>query len=143
MPDRGLNLLALYERMKALQAITRRAEFDPLIVGFKRAHRIVEKEQWEVEEINPALLEHESEQKLYAMLDAVRLQIPFLIEQGDYAGALAHLVALKPSIDAFFNGVLVNAENPGIRANRLSLLRMIDRLFLSFADLSEIQVPGN
>lgn len=143
MQDRGLNLLALYERMKALQAITRRAEFDPLIVGFKRAHRIVEKEQWEVEEINPALLEHESEQKLYAMLDAVRLQIPFLIEQGDYAAALGHLVALKPSIDAFFNGVLVNAENPGIRANRLSLLRMIDRLFLSFADLSEIQVPGN
>lgn len=139
----ALNLLALYERMKALQSITRRAEFDPLIVGFKRAHRIVDKEQWEQEEINPALLEHEAEKKLLTMLEAVRLQVPFLIEQGEYTEALSHLVTLKPAIDAFFDGVMVNAEDPGIRANRLSLLRMVDRLFLSFADLSEIQVPGN
>lgn len=137
-----LNLLTLYDKMKALQAITGRPEFDPLIIGFKRAHRIVEKEKWEAEEINPSLFQHQSETDLYKALEEARLHVPFTIEKGNYDTALEGLVRLKPAIDAFFNGVMVNADDQGIRANRLSLLRMIDRLFLSFADLSEILVPG-
>lgn len=137
-----LNLLTLYDKMKALQAITGRPEFNPLIVGFKRAHRIVEKERWETEEIDPALFQHQSETDLDKALEEARLQVPFSIAQGDYATALDGLVRLKPAIDAFFAGVMVNAEEPAIRANRLSLLYLVDRLFLSFADLSEILVPG-
>ena len=137
-----LNLLTLYDKMNALQTITGRPEFEPLTIGFKRAHRIVEKEKWEAEEINPSLFQHQSETELYKALEEARLQVPFSITQGDYATALDGLVRLKPAIDAFFAGVMVNADDQGIRANRLSLLRMIDRVFLSFADLSEILVPG-
>ncbi|MBM4134151.1 MAG: glycine--tRNA ligase subunit beta [Nitrospira sp.] len=141
-PRSQLNLLTLYDKMNALQAITARPEFNPLTIGFKRAHRIVEKEKWEAEEINPSLFQHQSETELYKALEEARLQVPFSITQGDYTRALDGLVLLKPAIDAFFAGVMVNADDQGIRANRLSLLRMIDRLFLSFADLSEILVPG-
>ncbi|MBM4124078.1 MAG: glycine--tRNA ligase subunit beta [Nitrospira sp.] len=141
-PGSRWNLLALYAKMKALQTITTRAEFDPLIIGFKRAHRIVEKEQWAQEDIEPTRFQHPSEVELYKALDAARLQTPFAIEQGDYAKALDSLVALKPAIDGFFEGVMVNAEDEALRANRLSLLYAVDRLFLTFGDFSQIVVQG-
>lgn len=141
-PRPQLNLLTLYDKMKALQAITARPEFAPLIVGFKRAHRIVEKENWQLDEVNPALFQHPSEVELHKALEEARLQVPFAIEQGNFEAALEGLVRLKPPIDAFFAGVMVNTDDQGIRANRLSLLCLTDRLFLSFADLSEILVPG-
>lgn len=138
----SLNLLTLYDKMKALQAITGRPEFDPLIIGFKRAHRIVEKENWEREEVEPTLFQHPAEAELHKMLEAARLQVPYSIEQGDYAKALDGLVQMKPGIDAFFEGVMVNAEDQALRANRLSLLVSVDRLFMSFADFSQIVVQG-
>ena len=47
---------------------------------------------------------------------------------------------MKPAIDAFFDGVMVNAEDPALRANRLSLLDAVDDLFMSIADFSQILV---
>ena len=44
--DEAIDLVDLVQKMKALEAVTKKPEFDPLIVGFKRAHRLVEKEQW-------------------------------------------------------------------------------------------------
>ena len=61
----------------------------------------------------------------------------------DYSKALQALIELKSPIDAFFDGVLVNAPEPDIRANRLSLLRKIDKLFLGIGDLSQIQVQSS
>jgi glycyl-tRNA synthetase beta chain len=61
---------------------------------------------------------------------------------GDYAGALDRLVRLKGPIDEFFNAVMVNTEDPAIRSNRLSLLKEVDDLFMSFADFSQIMVQG-
>jgi len=49
---------------------------------------------------------------------------------------------MRPAIDGFFEGVMVNADDPALRANRLSLLYAIDQLFLSFADFSQIVVQG-
>jgi glycyl-tRNA synthetase beta chain len=136
------NLLDLYERMKALQAMSRRKEFDPLMVGFKRAHRLVEKENWTEEDVNPSLFQHQAETDLHKALEAARLEVPFAIEQGNHAKALDGLVHLKPAIDAFFAGVMVNTEDPGLRKNRLSLLYAVDRLFMRFADFSQIVVQG-
>ncbi|MBI3603645.1 MAG: glycine--tRNA ligase subunit beta [Nitrospirae bacterium] len=141
-PPSQLNLLTLYAKMKALQAITTRPEFDPLIIGFKRAHRIVEKEHWTRDDVEPTLFQHPSEMELYKVLDAARLQTPFAIEQGNYAKALDSLVALKPAIDGFFDGVMVNADDEALRKNRLSLLHAVDRLFMAFGDFSQIVVQG-
>jgi glycyl-tRNA synthetase beta chain len=60
-----------------------------------------------------------------------------------YEQALNALVRIKPSIDAFFAAVMVNAEDKGLRNNRLSLLKEVDDLFMSFADFSRIVVQGS
>jgi glycyl-tRNA synthetase beta chain len=132
----------LLERMEALQAVTTRTEFDPLMVGFKRAHRLVEKERWTKEDVNHTLFEHAAESDLAAMLAEAKARLPGFMAESEYGKALNTLVQMKPTIDGFFNGVLVNAENERLRANRLSLLCAVDRLFLSFADFSHISVQG-
>jgi glycyl-tRNA synthetase beta chain len=139
---RASDLVDLLARMKAMQAITGRPEFDPLMVGFKRAHRLVEKEGWNREEIDPRLFEHATERDLHRVLQEARASVPAAIEQGEYEKALDVLVAMKPAIDGFFVGVLVNADDAELRANRLSLLCAVDRLFMSFADFSQIVVQG-
>ncbi|MBI4400762.1 MAG: glycine--tRNA ligase subunit beta [Nitrospirae bacterium] len=142
--DEGIyDLIDLLSRMKALQAITTRPEFDPLMIGFKRAHRLVEKESWAREDIEGALFQHASEKELHRALHEARQRVPAAIARGDYAKALDALVQLKPAIDEFFVGVMVNADDPALRANRLSLLYAVDRLFLSYADFSQIVVAGD
>lgn len=142
-PSSGLfDMVDLLSRMKALQAITVGPEFDPLMVGFKRAHRLVEKERWVREEIDPGLFQHPTEGELHQVLHEARQSVPASLAQGDYARALDALVRMKPAIDEFFVGVMVNTEDQNLRANRLSLLYAIDQLFLSFADFSQIVVQG-
>jgi glycyl-tRNA synthetase beta chain len=136
------HLVDLLARMRAVQAVTTGTEFDPLMVGFKRAHRLVEKEKWTKEDVDPALFQHAAESELSKMLlEAKTLLLRFLAE-GDYDKALNTLVQMKPVIDNFFNGVLVNAEDEQLRANRLSLLCAVDRLFSCVADFSQISVQG-
>ncbi|OLD39172.1 MAG: glycine--tRNA ligase subunit beta, partial [Nitrospirae bacterium 13_1_40CM_2_62_10] len=136
------DLVDVVSRMKALQSITARPEFDPLMVGFKRAHRLVEKEQWTGEEIHTALFQHPTEAELHKVVNEARQLVQVSIKGGDYAKAMDALVRMKPAIDGFFEGVMVNADDPALRANRLSLLYAIDQLFLSFADFSQIVVQG-
>lgn len=137
------DLLELRKRMLALHEIARSQDFDPLIVGFKRAHRIVEKEHWTREEVQTDLFQHAAEGELHkAWLQAKEI-VPPAIGRGDEGRALAALVAMKPAIDAFFAGVMVNTDDPSRRANRLSLLTAVDRLFLAVADFSLISVQGS
>ena len=66
----------------------------------------------------------------------------FALSMGDYHEALNSLVGLRPIIDAFFEAVMVNAEDTTIRGNRLTLLKEVDELFMKFADFSQIVVQG-
>ena len=134
--------LDLLSRMQALQAITTRQEFDPLIVGFKRAHRLIEKEQWERRKIDVSLFKHPAEHELYKALVESRNESLTQLAKGDYRAMLDSLVSMKTSVDAFFDGVMVNVQDHALRANRLSLLYEIDQLFLAFADFSQIVVQG-
>ena len=137
-----LSMTDLFSRMLALQAITHQEDFDPLMVGFKRAHRLVEKEQWTSNTVNIDLLKHQSEKNLLARLKEADRVVGTAIGDKNYSLALKTLIGLKPAIDVFFDGVLVNAPEVEIRANRLSLLRKVDELFLGIGDLSQIQVQG-
>lgn len=136
------DLRDLFLRMAALQAITSQPDFDSLIVGFKRAHRIVGKEAWTERTVDAALLTHPTERRLHASVDTAGRAVGQALDTRDYQGALKHLIGLKTPIDQFFDGVLVNAPEPEVRANRLSLLRQVDDLFSAFGDLSQIQVQG-
>jgi glycyl-tRNA synthetase beta chain len=134
--------LDLLARMQALERITSRSEFDPLIAGFKRAHRLIEKEQWERGSIDVSLFKHPAEQELYKALVESRNGTLMQLVKGDYRAVLEILVGMKPPIDAFFNSVMVNVPDQALRANRLSLLYEIDQLFLTFADFSQIAPQG-
>ena len=139
---RPLDLVDILERMKALEAVTTKPEFDPLIIGFKRAHRLVEKEQWDRKPVDRARFEHPAESALYQAVVEEREEMTSAMTSGKYSQALDALVRLKPTIDAFFTAVMVNAEDPSIRSNRLSLLQEVDDFFNSFADFSQIVVQG-
>ncbi|MGB0909186.1 MAG: glycine--tRNA ligase subunit beta [Nitrospirales bacterium] len=129
----------LLARMQALQLGSTQPEFAPLIAGYKRANRIVEKEQWRELHINPEILEHEAEIHLYQeVAKAQPLMTTYIIEQ-NYRAALTQLLQLKTPIDDFFESVMVNVTDSKVRANRLSLLATIDQLFFKVADFSRIQ----
>jgi glycyl-tRNA synthetase beta chain len=141
--DKALDLVDLVLRMKALESVTTKPEFDPLIIGFKRAHRLVEKEQWDRKTVDKARFEHPAESALYQAIAEEREKMMSAMTSGEYVQALEALVRLKPAIDAFFTAVMVNSEDQAVRSNRLSLLQEVDDLFNSFADFSQIVVQGS
>jgi glycyl-tRNA synthetase beta chain len=141
--DDALDLVDLVLKMKALEGVTTKPEFDPLIVGFKRAHRLVEKEQWNREAVEVARFQHAAESALYQAVADERGRMGAAMHAGNYGQALDALVRLKPAIDAFFAAVMVNADDKAIRSNRLSLLKEVDELFMAFADFSQIVVQGS
>jgi glycyl-tRNA synthetase beta chain len=140
--SKTLDLVELLLKMKALESVTTKPEFDPLIVGYKRAHRLVEKEEWDRKPIDEARFEHPSELSLYQAISKERGKMKSAIAGGEYGQALDALVRLKPVIDVFFTAVMVNAKDQGVRSNRLSLLQEVDDFFNSFADFSQIVVQG-
>ena len=141
-PSNTADLEDLLLRMRALQVIVSQPDFETLIIGFKRAHRIVEKEVWNHTDVMPERFQHESEQRLFHVLDKAQQEVTDCVANQEYAGALQTLLTFKSPIDEFFEAVLVNDPEPHIRENRLSLLTAIDRLFLTIADFSCIQSAG-
>ena len=137
-----VDLVDLFLKMKAMQAVTAKPDFDPLIVGFKRASRIVEKEQWQHQPVDPSRFQDPAEGELHRQIGACRDDVHRLMAEGRYDKALEALVALKPAIDAFFTRVMVNVEDGALRSNRLSLLKDVNECFRSFADFSRIVVQG-
>ncbi|MGQ0696488.1 MAG: glycine--tRNA ligase subunit beta [Nitrospiraceae bacterium] len=141
--DSMVDLVDLLLKMKALQAVTTRPEFDPLIVGFRRASRIVAKEQWNRKPVDQTLFKDSAEAALHQQVGICRKEFEARMAEEQYDKALDELVRLKPAIDGFFKAVMVNADDKAIRSNRLSLLKEVDELFLSFADFSQIVVQGS
>ena len=129
-------------RMQALQGILSQQDFETVMVGFKRAHRIVEKEAWNQTTVIPKRFQHESEHRLFQVLTQAQQEVTGCVATQEYTGALQNLLIFKSPIDEFFAAVLVNDPDPQIRENRLSLLTAIDHLFLTIADFSCIQSVG-
>ena len=77
-----IDIVDLLDKMKALQQITVRAEFDPLIVGFKRAHRLTEKEQWDRKPVEAGLFQEAAESALHQTVQASQQQYAAAMEDG-------------------------------------------------------------
>ena len=133
------DLADLLARMQALQGIVHQPDFEPLMIGFKRAHRIVEKEQWTDNQVVPERFQHESEHRLLQAMEVAQQRVSDSVNDRNYGKAYQSLLELKSPIDEFFGAVMVNDPDHDTRANRLSLLKAIDDLFLTIADLSCIQ----
>ena len=126
-------------RLAAVRAFAGLPEAASLAAANKRIGNILKKAEGEVEaKVNTALLQEAAEQALFEALGAVQPEADRLFEQGDHAGSLKALAALKTPVDAFFDDVMVNAEDAQLRANRLGLLKTLHEAMNRVADLSRL-----
>jgi glycyl-tRNA synthetase beta chain len=132
-------------RLEALAMARQREDFVPLAAAFKRVANIQEKAPAGGAGLDAALLSEPAELALLAELERVEREAAALRIRRDYPAILRAVATLKPAIDAFFEGVMVMAEDPALRANRLSLMRRVAALFADVADFRKIQAelpPG-
>ena len=127
-------------RVKAVAAFQQREEAAALAAANKRVSNILAKlEEAPPEEIDGALLEDEAEQTLTDLVVNAYERSEPLLEEGNYEAVLALLAKLREPVDAFFEDVMVMAEDPAVRGNRLALLSFLRDLFLNVADISLLQ----
>jgi len=126
-------------RVRALDALRKAPDFEPLAAAFKRVVNIIRQADAEaVGGVDPGRFEHDSESSLYAAFQQVSASVLAKLDSGQFDSALKEIATLKDPVDAFFEDVMVLAEDPAVRANRLALLREIAALFGRFADFSKI-----
>ena len=126
-------------RLAAVRAFAGLPEAASLAAANKRIGNILKKADGEVEaRVDPALLQVAAERALFEALGTVQPAADRLFEQGDYAGSLKALAALKAPVDAFFDDVMVNAEDAALRANRLGLLKTLHGAMNRVADLARL-----
>ena len=133
------------QRLQALAVVRQREDFVPLAVAFKRVANIQEKAPAGAAAVDPALATEPAEQALLAELERVEREASALRSRRDYPAILKAVATLKPAVDSFFDGVMVMAEDPRVRGNRLALMRRVAALFADVADFRKIQAelpPG-
>lgn len=126
-------------RVKAVQAFATLPEAASLAAANKRVTNILKKVEGELPtQVQAALLREPAEQALAAALAQVQPASDALFASHDYTGSLRALAVLKAPVDAFFDGVMVNAEDAALRANRLALLGALHAAMNRVADLSRL-----
>jgi glycyl-tRNA synthetase beta chain len=127
-------------RLEALAEIKARPDFAPLAVAFKRVANIQEKAGGGAAgPVSAELLRDDAERRLLAELERVEQEVGARRASRDYAAVLRSVATLEPAVARFFDDVLVMAEDPALRANRLGLLRRVGALFADIADFRKIQ----
>ncbi|MEO1818076.1 glycine--tRNA ligase subunit beta [Pseudomonas sp.] len=125
------------QRVQAVQAFRRLPEADTLAAANKRVSNILSKADGVVgTQINAALLSESAEKALAAAVEAAEQAVAPLTSQRQYQPTLERLAALREPVDAFFEQVLVNADDAAVKANRYALLARLRGLFLGVADIS-------
>ena len=128
-------------RLKALSAFLDLPEAASLTAANKRIANILRKAQPAAgSAIHVEHLREAAEIRLYDAMRALKDQVAASTAERQYTAALGRLSQLRPSVDAFFDQVMVMDEDPALRANRLSLLAQLQALFAGVADLSRL--PG-
>jgi glycyl-tRNA synthetase beta chain len=117
-------------RIDAIGTFAQLPEAAALAAANKRIGNILKKAEGAIPNIEDhALLSEPAELALAEAVEAIYAETGHALAHGDYVDALAHLARLRPQVDAFFDGVMVNVDDPAIRNNRLALLkRLADRL---------------
>jgi glycyl-tRNA synthetase beta chain len=127
------------KRLDAVRAFRALPESASLAAANKRVGNILKKSEDKVAPVaDAALLQEDAERALHAALQDVAPRSEAAFERGDYTGSLQALAALKGPVDAFFDSVLVNAEDARLRANRLGLLAQLHAAMNRVADLSRL-----
>jgi glycyl-tRNA synthetase beta chain len=135
------NITDIWRRVKALQQLKGAPDFEPLAVAFKRVVNIIKKAgDFSVARVVKKLFQDSSEARLHHAFNDVRKSALDHLKNGRYEQALKDIASLKDRVDAYFDGVLVMAEDRKVRETRLALLGNIAQLFGKFADFSKLSV---
>lgn len=127
------------QRLSAVRTFSTLAEAESLAAANKRVGNILKKVDGEVKaEVKANLLTEPAEIALNEALSKVKPEADKLFESGDYTASLKSLAALKAPVDAFFDNVMVNADDPALKANRLGLLATLHQTMNRVADLSKL-----
>jgi glycyl-tRNA synthetase beta chain len=138
------DLVRLVARVQALQAFLKSDDGANLLAGYKRAANILKAEEKKdgktfTSEVLEGKLSEPAEKALFAALTKARTTITPALEKEDFAAAMQQMASLRVPVDAFFEGVKVNADDKQVRENRLNLLASLRATLHQVADFSKIE----
>ncbi|WP_379543154.1 glycine--tRNA ligase subunit beta [Psychrobacter sp. R86515] len=129
------------QRIRAVQAFSELSQASMLADSNKRVANILAKSEVSVADtVDETLLSESAEQNLYANVQQAQTVVQPLLEQADYTQVLQTLASLDEPLTQFFDQVMVNSEDAALKNNRLALLKQVRALFLTVADISELQL---
>ena len=126
-------------RVRAVSHFRTLDSAEALAAANKRVSNILAKADAAIGEINLTACVEPAEKALAEAVLALRTEVQPLIAKGDYTAVLDKLANLRVPVDSFFDNVMVNAEDPALRQNRLAILSTLQGLFLQVADISVLQ----
>jgi len=126
------------KRLAAVRAFAALPESPALAAANKRIANILKKADDVDAHVSPVLLQEDAEKALHTAMQTVLPTAQALFEAGDYTASLQALAVLRAPVDAFFDGVMVNAEQLDVRLNRLGLLKTLHLAMNRVADLSKL-----
>ncbi len=136
-----VDIIDILKRASALAEFRLTPNFEEVYNALNRVLRILPSDAPET--VDATLLCDDAEKQLYACITETELGFQQSIQERNYAKLLTQLTALQPAIDTFFDDVLVMAEEPALRTNRLALLNQIGRNIYAVADLTKLVIAGN
>uniref|UniRef100_UPI003FD593A7 glycine--tRNA ligase subunit beta n=1 Tax=Psychrobacter faecalis TaxID=180588 RepID=UPI003FD593A7 len=129
------------QRIRAVQTFSELPQAEKLADSNKRVANILAKSEVNVADtVDEALLSEAAEQTLYQAVQQAQMAVKPLLETADYTQVLQTLVSLDAPLTQFFADVMVNSEDAALKNNRLALLKQVRALFLTVADISELQL---
>jgi glycyl-tRNA synthetase beta chain len=134
-PDRVDDVV---QRLEAVQAFAALPESASLAAANKRITNILKKTEAPAGGVQPGLLQEEAERKLAGAIERVRPEVDAAFARGDFTGTLKTLAQLRDDVDAFFNDVMVMADDLALRNNRLALLSSLHGMMNRVADISKL-----
>ncbi len=137
LADRPTRVKQVWDRIEAVKAFRALPEAEALSAATKRIQNILRKSEG-YGAVDYALLQLPEEKKLRETLTSVTTRAEGLFAKNDFAGTLTALAAIRADVDAFFDKVLVNAEDPKLRAARLGLLADLGGVMNKVADISKL-----
>jgi len=126
------------DQLGAVREFAKLPEAVPLAAANKRVGNILKKAEEVAAEVDPSALVEPAEMALFAALQRVKPAADAAFDRADYAESLKALAALKAPVDDFFDKVMVNADDPKVRVNRLGLLATLHAAMNRVADLSRL-----
>ena len=136
----AVDIIDILKRASTLAEFRLTPNFEEVYNALNRVLRILPPDAPET--VDATLLCDDAEKQLYACITEAELGFQQTIQERDYAKLLTQLAALQPAIDTFFDDVLVMAEEPALRTNRLALLNQIGRNIYAVADLTKLVIAG-